>query len=69
VRFIPAIAAALCMPLVAAQQPPYPSKPIRIIASQAPGGGIDAVCRIVAPKLSDALGQTVIVENRAGANG
>jgi len=68
-RFIPAIVAALCTPLVAAQQPPYPSKPIRIIASQAPGGGIDAVCRIVAPKLSDALGQTVIVENRAGANG
>src|SRR6478736_8043958 len=64
--------AALLLPLippVAAQQAAYPSKSVRIIASQAPGGGIDAVCRIVAPKLSDALGQTVIVENRAGANG
>jgi len=57
-------------PTVAAQQAsPYPSKTIRIIASQAPGGGIDAVCRIVAPKLSDAVGQTVIVDNRPGANG
>lgn len=47
----------------------YPAKAIRIIASQAPGGGIDTVCRIVAPKLSDAVGQTVIVDNRPGANG
>src|SRR3954467_5321876 len=63
-------AAASLLPLAAAaQQAPYPSKTIRIIASQAPGGGIDAVCRIVAPKLSEALGQTVIVDNRPGANG
>ena len=55
--------------LAHAQQAPYPSKPIRLIASQAPGGGIDAVCRIVAPKLGEAMGQTVIVDNRPGANG
>ena len=64
-----AIFAALIAPLAAAQQAPYPSKTIRIVASQAPGGGIDTVCRIVAPKLSDAVGQTVIVDNRPGANG
>ena len=67
-RFLIA-AVTLFAPLAAAQQPSYPSKTIRMIASQAPGGGIDTLCRIVAPKLSEAFGQTVIVENRAGANG
>ena len=64
-----AAVAVLFAPLAAAQQPAYPYKTIRMIASQAPGGGIDTLCRIVAPKLSEAFGQTVIVENRAGANG
>lgn len=52
-----------------AQQPAYPTRPIRLIASQSPGGGIDTVARIVATKLTDALGQNVMVDNRAGANG
>lgn len=52
-----------------AQQPAYPTKPIRLIASQSPGGGIDTVARIVAIRLTDALGQNVMVDNRAGANG
>ncbi len=60
--------ASLLAPLAAAQLA-YPSKSIRIIASQAPGGGVDTVCRTVAPKLSEAMGQTVIVDNRPGANG
>ena len=64
-----AILASLLPPLAAAQQAAYPSKSIRLIASQAPGGGIDTLCRIVAPKLSDSVGQTVIVDNRSGANG
>jgi len=55
--------------LVHAQAPAYPTKSIRLIASQAPGGGIDAVSRIVSSKLGDAVGQTVIVDNRPGANG
>jgi tripartite-type tricarboxylate transporter receptor subunit TctC len=66
-----AIACALpaLAPLAVAQQASYPSKTVRIIASQAPGGGIDMVCRVVAPKLSEVLAQTVIVDNRPGANG
>lgn len=52
-----------------AQQPAYPTRPIRLIASQSPGGGIDTVARIIATRLTDALGQNVMVDNRAGANG
>ncbi len=47
----------------------YPAKPLRMIASQSAGGGVDAVARLVASRLSEAFGQTVIVDNRAGANG
>jgi tripartite-type tricarboxylate transporter receptor subunit TctC len=47
----------------------YPVKTIRIIASQSAGGGIDAVSRLVAARVSESVGQTVIVDNRAGANG
>jgi tripartite-type tricarboxylate transporter receptor subunit TctC len=53
----------------AAQTGAFPVKTIRLIASQAPGGGIDAVARIVSSRLSESVGQTVIVDNRAGANG
>lgn len=56
----------------AAAQPapaPYPVKPIRMIISFAPGGPNDIVGRAVARRLEDALGQTVIVDNRGGANG
>ena len=50
-------------------QQPYPAKPVRLISQFPPGGGTDTVARIVAPKLSDLIGQPVIVENRAGAAG
>ena len=48
---------------------PFPSKPIRIIVAFPPGGGTDIVARTIAPKLTDAVGQQVVVDNRAGASG
>jgi len=47
----------------------YPSHPIRLLVPFPPGGGPDLVGRILAPKLSEGLGQPVVVENRVGSNG
>ncbi len=67
-RAILALLAVLCAPaLVLAQA--YPSKPIRMIIAWPPGGANDIAGRIVAQKMSDNLGQQVIVDNRGGASG
>jgi tripartite-type tricarboxylate transporter receptor subunit TctC len=47
----------------------YPNKPIRILIPFPPGGGNDALIRVIAPKLSEALGELLVIDNRAGAGG
>ena len=50
-------------------QQTYPNKPVRVIAASSPGSAVDIVARIIAPKLSERLGQQVVIDNRAGAGG
>ena len=54
---------------VPAQAQPFPTKPIRIIVGFAPGGATDLTARVLAPQMSESLGQSVVVENRPGASG
>jgi tripartite-type tricarboxylate transporter receptor subunit TctC len=50
-------------------QEPYPSKPIRMVVGYAPGGGTDVVARLVSARMTQQIGQSVIVENRPGNSG
>jgi tripartite-type tricarboxylate transporter receptor subunit TctC len=56
-------------PLLANSQSNYPDKPIRLIVAFPAGGSTDIIGRVVAQKLSERLGQSIVVENRGGAGG
>lgn len=66
-RALLAAGLALAAPLALAQA--YPNKPVRLLVGYNAGGGVDAMARMLAQRLSTVLGQQVVVENRSGASG
>jgi tripartite-type tricarboxylate transporter receptor subunit TctC len=65
-KLLSLLAALIALPALAQD---YPGKPIRMVVGFPPGGGTDVVARILQPKLSEFLGQSVVIENRPGATG
>jgi tripartite-type tricarboxylate transporter receptor subunit TctC len=74
-RILPALACALLCELATlpahAQQKPdtYPTRPVRLIVPYSPGGASDNIGRLVMPRVSEALGQSIVIDNRPGAAG
>jgi tripartite-type tricarboxylate transporter receptor subunit TctC len=66
-HFLAAVTTAAALPALA--QPAWPTRPIRVVASYAPGGGVDVPTRLIAEPMGALLGQPMVVENRAGATG
>ena len=60
---------ALLLPLSGNAQPAFPNKVIKVVVPVAPGGGADAVARMITEKMSMSLGAPIIIENKAGASG
>jgi len=56
-------------PLAIAQQGAFPQKPVRLVVGFAPGGGSDLLARAISPEMSEALGQSVVIDNKPGAAG
>ena len=67
--YLSLVTCALCLGYGCAIAQPYPSKPVRLVLPYPPGGGSDTIGRPLAQKMSESLGQQIVVENRGGASG
>ena len=67
-RTLLGLAAAACLPLAAWAQA-YPNKPITLLVPFPPGGPTDLVARVLAKKMSEQMGQSIVIDNKPGANG
>ncbi len=63
------VASLLGIAAAAGANEPYPSRPVKVVANMAAGGGTDTIARILSQRISKELGQPIVVENRAGAAG
>ncbi|MGZ3351844.1 MAG: tripartite tricarboxylate transporter substrate binding protein BugD, partial [Xanthobacteraceae bacterium] len=61
------LALAMILAAGAARADDYPSRPIRLIVPYAAGGGADSVARVIAKRVSETIGQPIVIENRGGA--
>jgi tripartite-type tricarboxylate transporter receptor subunit TctC len=68
-RSLLAASAILALPVAARAQSQWPDRPVRVIVPWAPGGSTDAMARLLQQRLSERIGQTIVIENRGGASG
>src|SRR5688500_9022704 len=69
VPFLLSVVAVLAAPAATTLAQGYPSRPVRIVVPFTPGTGMDIIARNVGPKLSERIGQPVVIDNRPGASG